>query len=111
MLSYYVERHMRQALAPILFDDDDKEAAKAARESIVAKAQRSPKALRKALQKKTEDGSPVHSFQSLLKDLATLTRNTIRFGKGTQAPTFEKLTSPTPTQQKALELLGVKTMM
>src|SRR6266567_1261391 len=81
MLSYYVEWHMRQALAPILFDDDDPQAAEAARKSIVSPAERSPKAKSKDLFKRTEDGMPVHSFQTLLKDLATLTRNQAHVGE------------------------------
>src|SRR6202045_1488816 len=77
MLAYYVEWHMRQALAPILFDDHDKAEADSARTSIVAKARRSKAAARKALTKRTDDGLPVHSFRSLLGDLATVTRNTM----------------------------------
>jgi transposase len=73
MLSYYVEWHMRRALAPILFEDDDPQAAAAARKSIVGPAERSSKAKSKDFLKRTEDGTPVHSFQTLLKDLATLT--------------------------------------
>ena len=71
MLAYYVEWHMRQALAPILFDDDDKASAEAQRESVVQPAQRSVKALMKARTQRTEDDLPVHSFQTLLQDLAT----------------------------------------
>ena len=77
MLAYYVEWHMRQALKPILFDDHDKADADAARTSIVAKAKRSKAADRKALTKRTDDGLPVHSFRSLLGDLATVTCNTM----------------------------------
>jgi transposase len=103
MLSYYVEWHMRQALAPILFDDDDPQAAEAARNSIVSPAERSPKAKSKDFLKRTEDGMPVHSFQTLLKDLATLTRNEVRVGE----QTLQMLATPTPVQQRALELLKV----
>jgi hypothetical protein len=103
MLSYYVEWHMRQALAPMLFDDDDPQAAEAARKSIVAPAQRSPKAKSKDLLKRTLDGMPVHSFQTLLKDLATLTRNEVRVGE----QTMHMLANPTPVQQRALHLLQV----
>jgi len=103
MLAYYVEWHMRQALAPILFDDDDPQAAEAARNSIVSPALRSPKAYGKDHSKRTEDGLPVHSFQTLLKDLATLTRNEVRVG----AQTLHMLATPTPVQQRALELLKV----
>jgi hypothetical protein len=74
MLAYYVEWHMRQRLAPMLFDDDDKLQAQAARRSIVAPAQRSAAAQRKAFTKQTADGLPVHSFQTLLSDLATIVK-------------------------------------
>jgi len=103
MLSYYVEWHMRQALAPILFDDHDPQAAEAARQDIVSPAQRSPQAQSKDDTKRTADGMPVQSFQSLLKDLATLTRNQVRIGE--QA--LQMLATLTPVQQRALELLGV----
>jgi hypothetical protein len=105
MLAYYLEWHMRQALAPILFDDHDRAAAEALRASPVAKAQTSPAARRKARSKRTDDGLPVHSFRSLLGDLATLTRNTVRFGR---AATFPVLATPTEIQRRALDLLGVK---
>jgi len=71
---------MRQALKPILFDDHDKQAADAARASIVAKAARSEAAKRKVNAKRTDDDLPVHSFQSLIADLATFTRNTMAMG-------------------------------
>lgn len=105
MLSYYVEWHMRRALAPMLFDDDDPQAAEVARTSIVTPAQRSPKAKSKYLFKRTEDDMPVHSFQTLLKDLATLTSNEVRVGE----QTFQTLATPTPVQQRALQLLQVST--
>jgi transposase len=103
VLSYYVEWHMRQALAPMLFDDDDPETAMAARKNIVSPAARSPKAQSKDYSKRTEDGLPVHSFQTLLKDLATLTRNEVRVGQQTS----HMLATPTPVQQRALQLLQV----
>src|SRR5712692_3277624 len=103
MLSYYVEWHMRRALAPMLFDDDDPQAAEAARNSVVSPAERSPKAKSKDLLKRTEDGMPVHSFQTLLKDLATLTSNEARVGE----QTLQLLATPTRVQQRALQLLQV----
>jgi transposase len=103
MLTYYVEWNMRRALAPMLFDDDDPQAAEAARKSIVSPAERSPKAKSKDLLKRTDDGMPVHSFQTLLKDLATLTRNEVRVGE----QTLQMLATPTPVQQRALQLLQV----
>jgi hypothetical protein len=105
MLAYYLEWHMRARLAPMLFDDHDRAAAEALRSSPVAKAQPSPAAKRKAKTKHTDDGLPVHSFRSLIADLATLTRNTVRFGR---AATFPLLATPTEIQRRALDLLGVK---
>ena len=108
MMAYYVEWHMRQRLAPILFDDEDKEIADGLRKNVVAPAQRSAKAKRKAASKRTEqDNLPVHSFQTLLADLATIVKNRIQpLIPG--SPTFDKLTTPTHVQQKALDLLGVR---
>ncbi len=106
MLAYYVEWHMRQLLAPVLFDDHDKPAAQAARASIVAPAQRSAAAKRKAATRKTADRTPVHSFQTLLGDLATIVKNRIQ-PKDPKIPTFDMLTTPTPVQQQAFALLDV----
>jgi len=103
MLAYYVEWHMREALAPLLFDDDDRVAAEAQRDSIVAPASRSEKAQRKARRKRTDEALAVHSFQTLLKDLATITKNQMRMGE----QSFEMIPTPTPLQQRALELLQV----
>jgi len=105
MLAYYLEWHMRKALAPMLFDDHDRAAGEALRSSPVAKAEPSPAATRKARTKRTDNGQPVHSFRTLLSDLATLTRNIVRCGK---APEFALLARPTEIQQRALDLLGVK---
>jgi transposase len=106
VLAYYVEWHMRQLLAPILFDDDDRPQAQAARASIVAPAQRSTAAQLKALTKQTADGIKVHSFQTLIGDLATIVKNRIQpVDKNIAA--FDMLTQPTAIQQRALDLLGV----
>lgn len=107
MLAYYVEWHMRQKLAPVLFDDDDSESAERLRDSVVAPAERSPKALEKARTKRTEDGMPVHSFRSLMKDLATIAIQHIS-PKLKGAVPFRKITIPTTIQQKALNLLGIR---
>ena len=107
MLAYYLEWHMRQRLAPMLFDDTDKEAAEALRKSVVAQAQRSPAAVKKQTTGLTEDGLPVHSFRSLLADLATLARNTIVTAITPHYP-LTVLTRPTSIQQKAFDLLGIK---
>jgi transposase len=107
MLAYYVEWHMRRKLAPLLFEDHDKETAERRRDSVVKPARRSQAADRKAGKKQNEDGLPVHSFRSILADLATLTINRIQPGdKG--LPTFDKLANPTPIQTQAFSLLGVK---
>jgi len=110
LLAYYVEWHMRRALAPMLFEDDDPAAGEARRRSVVAPAQRSPRAKAKALTKRTGAGAPVHSFPTLLADLATLTRNRVQ-PKAPGLPAFEMLATPTPLQQRAFELLGVSPRM
>jgi transposase len=106
MLAYYLEWHMRQMLAPILFDDPDKNPADAARASVVAPAQRSEAAIRKQTTGATPDGLPVHSFRTLLADLATLTRNTIVTAIAPGLP-LTVLARPTPVQRRAYELLEV----
>ena len=106
MLAYHVERHMRARLAPMLYDETDHEAAAAMRASIVAKAERSEAARRKQTTGLTDDGLPVHSFQSLLADLATYARiqaTTVLNDKYV----FTLHTRPTPIQQRAFELLAV----
>jgi transposase len=105
MLSYYISWHMKQALAPILFQDNDKPAAAAKRDDPVAPAQRSDHALAKATRKRTPDNTPVHSFTSLLADLATICANHIQPTE--ELPTFTKITNPTALQRQAFELLGV----
>jgi len=106
LLAYYVEWHMRRALAPLLFDAEDRAQARAARRSIVAPAERSARAKRKAATKRTDDGGPVHSLQTLLHDLATIAKNRIQ-PQDSSASAFDVITRPTPLQQRALDLLGV----
>jgi len=107
MLAYYLEWHMRRSLAPMLFDDHDPAARDAQRASPVAKAKPSPAARYKAASKRTDPAHgeplPVHSFRTLLADLATLTRNLVELGTGRA----ELLAVPTKLQQSALQLLGV----
>jgi hypothetical protein len=98
--------HMRQRLAPMLYDDTEKQAADALRASVVAKAERSPAAVTKQTTGRTDDGLPVHSFQTLLADLATITRNTVVTAIAPDAP-FTITTRPTPIHKKAFNLLGV----
>jgi hypothetical protein len=106
MLAYYLEWHMRQCLAPMLFDDTDKEAAEALRSSVVAQARRSKKAVKKQTTGMTPDGLPVHSFRTLLADLATMARNTIVTAINPLYP-LTVVTRPTLVQQKAFDLLGL----
>ena len=107
MLAYYVEWHMRKALAPLLFDDEDQHTAKTQRSSVVAPAQRSDSALQKARRKRTKDGYPVHSFRTLLQDLATVCKNRIQ-PKLPGALPFDKVTLKTPLQQRAFDLLRIR---
>lgn len=108
MLAYYLEWHMRQKLAPMLFDDHDRAAAEAQRSSPVAKARPSPAAKRKAVSKLTDPAHgellPVHSFHTLLADLATLTRNVVRLA---DERVRVLLAAPTKVQRRAFDLLGV----
>jgi transposase len=100
MLAYYLAWHLRQALKPLLFDDE----RPPPQPDPVAKATRSSAAQRKARTKRTHSGERCHSLTTLLGELATRTRNTIRL-HGTGA-TFDQLTQPTPTQARALELIA-----
>jgi Transposase DDE domain len=106
MLAYHVEHHMRAKLAPMLYDETDHEAAAAMRASIVAKAERSDAARRKQTTGRTDDGLPVHSFQTLLADLATYSRIQATTALN-QKYVFTLHTRPTQTQQRAFELLGI----
>jgi transposase len=106
MLAYYLEWHMRRKLAPLLFDDTDKEAAEALRKSVVASARRSPEAIRKQNTGVTSDGLPVHSFRTLLADLATLASNTIITAITPGYP-LTVLTRPTPVQRRAFDLMEI----
>ena len=106
MLAYHVEWHMRAALGPMLYEDDEKEALLAERSNPVAKAPRSDKARAKQASHRTADGLPVHSFQSLIADLGTICLNTFltALSPGHQ---ITIATRPTPIQAKAFELLGI----
>ena len=109
MLAYYVEWHMRQAWAPLMFADED-QAAKRVRDPV-APANRSDAAMKKVQSLTLDDGSPVHSFQSLIKDLESVVRNTCRTPKNTpksapESPTFEVTTTLNDKQKRALELIA-----
>ena len=104
MLAYYVEWHMREAWRPLLFADEDL-AAKATRDPV-APAKRSLAAQEKALAKRLPDETPVHSFRTLVESLSTIVRNTCRPpGAPAGTPGFTVVTTPSPEQQRALDIL------
>ena len=102
MLAYYVRWHLERAWAPLLFADEAKPVAA----DVVAPARRSASALAKARTQRLSDGTPVHSFRSLLAELATLTKNTVRVPNSSAS--FDKLANPTPLQERALQLLNLR---
>lgn len=104
MLAYYVEWHMREAWRELMFADTD-QAAKASRDPV-APAKRSKAAQAKAGSHTLDDGTPAHSFSTLLADLAGIVRNTCRMpNAASEAPTFQVVTTPNAKQQHAFELL------
>jgi transposase len=104
MLAYYVEWHMREAWRELMFADTDQQAK--AKRDPVAPAKRSEAALAKVARHTLQDGTPTHSFSTLLGELATIVRNTCRTpGAGPDAPTFDLITTPSPQQQRALVLI------
>ena len=109
MLAYYVEWHMREAWRELMFADEDLERKK--HRDPVAAAERSEAALDKVATRKLKDGSPVHSFRTLLDELSTIVRNTCeaRVGKS-RGSTFQMTTTPTPVQHRALQLLQAITV-
>ena len=105
MLAYYVEWHMREAWRELMFADED-QVAKRNRDPV-APAKRSDAATKKVASRTLDDGTPVHSFQTLMRELQTIVRNTCRTpGDSEDAPTFQLTTTPTPKQKRALDLLG-----
>lgn len=107
MLAYYLEWHMRRALAPVLFQDHDREAAERERPSPVQPAQRSPAAKAKVAARRTPEGLPLHDFPTLVQHLGTLTLNTVR--APSRNATFQMRAKPTPLQAKAFDLLRLPT--
>jgi hypothetical protein len=107
MLAYYVEWHLRQAWAPILFDDHDRAAAEAERSSPVAAAEPSAASIRKRGRRRSDDGVPVSSLRDLLRHLATLTLNRVAIPGIKPAPAT-LYARPTPLQASAFDLLGVR---
>ncbi len=104
LLAYYVEWHLREAWRELMFADPDQQ-AKTTRDPV-APATRSKAALAKVARRALDDGTPMHSFATLLGELATIVRNTCRTpNAGPDAPTFEIVTTPNATQTRALELI------
>ena len=109
ILAYYVEWHMREAWRELMFADTDQQ-AKAARDPV-APAKRSKTALAKVARHSLDDGTPVHSFRTLLDELGTVVRNTCRTrGSNDDAPMFEIVTTANPKQERAIELLQTITL-
>jgi hypothetical protein len=109
MLAYYVEWHMLEAWRPLLFSDEDLD-AKNTRDPV-APARRSDAALKKVSSKRLDDGSPAHSFQTLLTDLTSIVRNVcVVKGAPPDTPSFEIITLPSPLQQRAFSLLQTITL-
>ena len=104
MLAYYVEWHMRKALASLLFDDEQLDEDRKTRDPV-APAKPSAQAKKKKLVRVTADGLPIHSFETLLADLATRCRNRCRIKSDPNGTPFTHLTEPTPLQQRVFELL------
>ena len=106
MLAYYVEWHMRKALAQLLFDDEQLQEDRKRRDAVKP-AKPSASSKRKKALKLTADGLPVQSFHTLLAQLGTLCRNRCRMGSDSSSPAFYQMTEPTPLQKRAFDLLGV----
>ncbi len=106
MLAYYVEWHMRKALAPLLFEDEQLDELRNSRDPV-AKAQPSEAAQRKKRSGETAEGFPVHSFSTLLNEMATLSRIRCRFTEGVPETAFTQFTEPDRFHRKVFELLGV----
>ncbi len=104
LLSYYVEWHLRRALAPLLFDDEDLEAHRARRDPVL-RAEPSASAKRKKSKRQTEDGLPIHSFATLMAELGTRARHQCRMASDPDGPRAQRVTEPTPLQRRALELV------
>lgn len=105
MLAYYLQWHLRKALAPLLFEDQALDVDRKRRDPILP-AKPSPSAQRKKRQRHTEDGLPVHSFATLLAELATRSRHRCRLNSDPHSPAFDQLTDPTPLQQRAFDLIA-----
>lgn len=106
MLAYYVEWHIHNRLAPYLYSDDQKEKGKQKRDSIVDPAQKSDAAIQKEVTHRSEDGTPVHSMDTIIDFLGTICKNKMQYNNHDEP--FYTITQPTNEQQKILDLLEVK---
>ena len=106
VLACYVEWHMRRALAPVLFEDEELPADRSRRDPVLP-AQPTASAKAKKATHTTPDGLPVHSFESLIAELASRARNTYRLKSDDSKLTFTQIPAPTPIQRRAYELLGL----
>ena len=106
MLAYYVQYHMRKALAPLLFEDEELGERRETRDPVKP-AKPSASVKRKKTVRLTPDGFEIHSFQTLLAELATRSRNRCRVKSDAAGPTFYELTEPTSLQKRAFQLLGL----
>ena len=104
LLAYYVHWHLRQALAPLLFDDEELEAERARRDPVLA-AQPSESAKRKKSKRLTGEGLPLHSLETLMAAMGTRARHQCRLPSEPDGPCIQRVTEPTPLQQRALELV------
>ena len=104
MLAYYLQWHMRKALSSVLFEDEELDTDRWTRDAV-APAEPSQSLRAKKITKKTPQGWPVHSFETLLKNLSTRCRNTCRTGEGKTVIQFDQLTEPTPFQAHLFKLL------
>ena len=104
LLAGYVEWHLRRALAPLLFEDETLDEARRTRDPV-ATAKPTPHARHKKARRRTEDGLPLHSLDTLIAELATRCRNTCRVLSDPAAPAFSLLTEPTETQHRVAELI------
>jgi len=106
MLAYYVEWHLRRVWAPLLFEDEELPAERQRRDPILP-ATSSESAQAKKRSKQTAEGLPVHSFATLLADLASRARVTYSLKADSSSPTFQQVPPPSPLQSKAYELLNL----
>ena len=104
LLAGYLEWHLRRAWAPLLFDDETLADDRRTRDPVAA-AQPTARARHKKASRRTDDGAPLHSLDTLLGELATRCRNTCRVPADPSAPPLSVLTEPTPIQRRAAHLI------